>query len=150
MRGKLTAFSLAPVGPGITPAHAGKTCPPRPRRDTGRDHPRACGENFRGGGRMSREEGSPPRMRGKHRQPCRPCPQTGITPAHAGKTVETVVKLVKDGDHPRACGENANFRLRFRSVSGSPPRMRGKHVRGDKKRGAAGITPAHAGKTRRK
>ena len=30
----------------------------------------------------------------------------GITPAHAGKTLKQAMGLAKEGDHPRACGEN--------------------------------------------
>ena len=47
------------------------------------------------------------------------------------------------------CGEKCGYRLPFRSIVGSPPRVRGKGV--DALGGclSAGITPAHAGKRKR-
>ena len=86
MRGKLRGQDRGESSPGITPAHAGKTIFRSTSGASGRDHPRACGENspwllFDSGTR-----GSPPRMRGKLEIPRRPHPRPGITPAHAGKT----------------------------------------------------------------
>ena len=106
MRGKLSSWIAVIVITGITPAHAGKTlvCPPlwRPHGD----HPRACGENRYGADTCTAEEGSPPRMRGKHEEPQIPQLPNGITPAHAGKTLATVLFRACKRDHPRACGEN--------------------------------------------
>ena len=70
-----------------------------------------------------------------------------ITPAHAGKTVSKLTEVKLEEDHPRACGENSDCAFSQQSVSGSPPRMRGK-LEGDADRlKRLGITPAHAGKT---
>ena len=49
----------------------------------------------------------------------------GITPAHAGNTVDFHEMLDKAGDHPRACGEYDVFGRFAIKVQGSPPRMRG-------------------------
>ena len=49
-----------------------------------------------------------------------------ITPAHAGKSLDAVKNLVAEKDHPRACGEKAEFFVKDSSEPGSPPRMRGK------------------------
>ena len=46
MRGKLFDILECQSLKGITPAHAGKTCPLRCSFLCPRDHPRACGENW--------------------------------------------------------------------------------------------------------
>ena len=86
MRGKLTAFSLAPVRAGITPAHAGKTEEMEDIYQSFWDHPRACGENLSPDPLPTEIEGSPPRMRGKRGRERYERRADGITPAHAGKT----------------------------------------------------------------
>ena len=65
MRGKQEEEFVVPSWAGITPAHAGKTFRRLCVRPEDWDHPRACGENQLAGEKMSRGEGSPPRMRGK-------------------------------------------------------------------------------------
>ena len=150
MRGKQTLWKHLDALARITPACAGKTtlsslccglCP---------DHPRACGENAEEKRIQQAICGSPPRMRGKqavmHLQP--PVPR--ITPAHAGKTDGSGDVTFTATDHPRACGENAQYKERLEKHAGSPPRMRGKlpvllcpHI-------PCRITPAHAGKTSEK
>ena len=66
MRGKHAASVRSIIGKRITPAHAGKTSLTPPTAQGLRDHPRACGENDSCHGSGRSEEGSPPRMRGKH------------------------------------------------------------------------------------
>ena len=73
----------------------------------------------------------------------------GITPAHAGKTCSDRKRNVPSGDHPRACGENGACFSITTGIMGSPPRMRGKRGGSGEKGALGGITPAHAGKTRR-
>ena len=91
--------------------------------------------------------GSPPRMRGKPRLKGTCITERGITPAHAGKTFVIVCRNDLEGDHPRACGENAIPLFISPCARGSPPRMRGKPGMGGKRKAISGITPAHAGKT---
>ena len=86
-------------------------------------------------------------MRGKPKKGENRVKSTGITPAHAGKTITTTVVERELKDHPRACGENG-FVMEIDGLSiGSPPRMRGKRVRLDVAMIEKRITPAHAGKT---
>ena len=96
---------------------------------------------------MNQVVGSPPRMRGKpaiHREKCL---APGIPPAHAGKT-RTEPRGVQHGwGYPHACGENNAIANSASFQQGSPPRMRGKPVLPRCICVAAGITPAHAGKT---
>ena len=72
---------------------------------------------------------------------------TRITPADAGKTYDNTVKTEPREDHPRGCGENLLFAHKSTILTGSPPRMRGKHERAFSFLRDWGITPADAGKT---
>ena len=70
-----------------------------------------------------------------------------ITPAGAGNTFERVEALVAEEDHPRGCGEYfAGCTVCIHRL-GSPPRVRGIHVKTLTRSEAAGITPAGAGNT---
>ena len=110
--------------------------------------PRTRGEKYRENAEAMRVQGSPPRMRGKVGFGVAVQIQHGITPAHAGKSVQRLLHSYNPRNHPRTCGEkelraaNQNFPM------GLPPHMRGKvfliilqHLHG-------GITPAYAGKRR--
>ena len=88
MRGKRTLLLPSISILRITPAHAGKTLAAKTKSVLSRDHPRACGENNLLGFLRLKFVGSPPRMRGKRIQNIFPLNDTGITPAHAGKTRE--------------------------------------------------------------
>ena len=70
-----------------------------------------------------------------------------ITPACAGKTSRISRHSTKRPDHPRVCGENPKSHGRNGKYGGSPPRMRGKLIRGIIGNLPERITPAHAGKT---
>ena len=89
---------------------------------------------------------SPPRMRGKAKNRCRSCPLTRITPACAGKRLVRLTKKPLPGDHPRVCGEKFCNSSSVWSLTGSPPRMRGKGGGLPRPRFGGGITPAYAGK----
>ena len=147
MRGKLFALIDGVKAGGITPAHAGKTPASRRRCRRCRDHPRACGENLSARRLSLIRRGSPPRMRGKHDFRNHRSRDSGITPAHAGKTAIYAVLKGGQRDHPRACGENFTRMSCTRISTGSPPRMRGKRERLVERHHNHGITPAHAGKT---
>ena len=86
MRGKLWKIMYDINKVGITPAHAGKTWISNVGGGYPRDHPRACGENFKRRIPDIRAAGSPPRMRGKPFVVVSKSATYRITPAHAGKT----------------------------------------------------------------
>ena len=65
-------------------------------------------------------------MRGKQRPVTACVCARGITPAHAGKTIDKDGVIVIGQDHPRACGENLVKQKTVLPRQGSPPRMRGK------------------------
>ena len=87
-------------------------------------------------------------MRGKHGSPTWEEGIPGITPADAGKTYLCIPARRVHLDHPRGCGENANYIPNNFKDIGSPPRMRGKRWNSDRPAKSRGITPADAGKTR--
>ena len=126
MRGKRVACVVRVRLHRITPAHAGKTTDSALHRTVFADHPRACGENASMCSRADSRCGSPPRMRGKHRQRGQGDMGDRITPAHAGKTPSISSPAPCPSDHPRACGENYSVSIFCCFCSGSPPRMRGK------------------------
>ena len=70
-----------------------------------------------------------------------------ITPACAGKTKQEEYIYGDTEDHPRVCGENPVFPTSVSGTSGSPPRVRGKHIQTLPYINFSGITPACAGKT---
>ena len=111
----------------ITPAYAGKRVDLANTGKCPRDHPRVCGEKFRGARFRDRRMGSPPRMRGK-------------APLHH-------VYTDRHRDHPRVCGEKSPFSLFRPPHLGSPPRMRGKGISCCCRKRPGGITPAYAGKS---
>ena len=151
---------------GITPACAGKRKCAWPFRCTCRDHPRACGEKPAAELEAAKQRGSPPRVRGKVRQPAGQVrhqgitparagkvaahlperPGDGITPARAGKSTETTAPRTMVRDHPRACGEKLAAELEKARSEGSPPRVRGKGWNASRCAPCPGITPARAGK----
>ena len=71
-----------------------------------------------------------------------------ITPADAGKTYAPAPPQVQHRDHPRGCGENSAIERNNKQNTGSPPRMRGKHIFCSPSGTELRITPADAGKTR--
>ena len=129
---------------GITPAHAGKRCGCSRRLPERRDHPRACGEKSKVARLMM---GSPPRVRGKVVASEELPGVVGITPAYAGKSSTCAPCPADTWDHPRVCGEKTMRFIIASTVSGSPPRMRGKVSAGKILLHDGGITPACAGKS---
>ena len=93
------------------------------------------------------QQGSPPPMRGKDLDLTGRIVGTRITPAHAGKRCFQIRHSRLHRDHPRPCGEKIDENKRKVVDGGSPPPMRGKGAGSANCRGAAGITPAHAGKS---
>ena len=71
----------------------------------------------------------------------------GLIPAHAGKTAASRGPSLLVGAHPRSRGENRDLLGLVRAFTGSSPLTRGKPWRRCPRRRAAGLIPAHAGKT---
>ena len=127
MRGKGLAVLIGARGAGITPAYAGKRLYLFLCFGQAEDHPRVCGEKELVHKTTNNSWGSPPRMRGKEVS-LAPAPLlAGITPAYAGKRLQSMVEDLPEG--------------------GSPPRMRGKAPRLLVAEYLFRITPAYAGKS---
>ena len=71
----------------------------------------------------------------------------GIIPAHAGLTMRFVKDIIRNRDHPRACGAHLYAAEVPPREPGSSPRMRGSHVLAPVSTCQEGIIPAHAGLT---
>ena len=147
MRGKALAVDDCGAGVGITPAHAGKRRRATRRSSRWRDHPRPCGEKSKIQMKDWAKKGSPPPMRGKGGKQYIDKAACRITPAHAGKRAAPPAASGLWRDHPRPCGEKQKYENGKMIEKGSPPPMRGKEVVDELGAVAAGITPAHAGKS---
>ena len=108
MRGEdwMTIFAMLTVE-GITPACAGKTADFEANTREDKDHPRMRGEDNGAFGLIIQITGSPPHARGRHRSRHRVKRDSRITPACAGKTVNSFLGIFVSPDHPRMRGEDA-------------------------------------------
>ena len=146
-RGKPIGIGKRNDSAGLIPAHAGKTAGRRDRAPAGAAHPRSRGENSVPAGPSHSVSGSSPLTRGK------PCGvhiydlTDGLIPAHAGKTRQDRESYAGSWAHPRSRGENAGNIGSDAGTSGSSPLTRGKPGNWGVGGKAAGLIPAHAGKT---
>ena len=147
MRGKELAVGVIRQHGGITPAHAGKSEESQMMHYLLRDHPRTCGEKIDETTNTNEATGSPPHMRGKVVVVVVGPVETGITPAHAGKSASAALSPASPRDHPRTCGEKAFLEQTRQAGLGSPPHMRGKVRYSSPMPFDMRITPAHAGKS---
>ena len=146
MRGKEHRSHVSGVGPGITPAYAGKRKNTTSSSISTKDHPRVCGEKEDKAEAIRESWGSPPHIRGKETVGFKGLIAVGITPALAGKRRTRLRPSEKAGDHPRACGEKYAVNAPDGDVKGSPPHLRGKVGQGLRLAALPRITPAYAGK----
>ena len=131
----------------LIPAHAGKTgtrCGPRRRQQA---HPRSRGENMRIVIEVDTEQGSSPLTRGKLTHARLTRRESGLIPAHAGKTCIAMQRERGDGAHPRSRGENEIARAEDVNSNGSSPLTRGKPLSRRNPAPTCRLIPAHAGKT---
>ena len=149
MRGTLIIGASARTMQGIIPAYAGNTVVVIMVAWGVRDHPRVCGEHFRGFSSFAFPWGSSPRMRGTRRPPVLRLRFRRIIPAYAGNTSLLPSRLGSARDHPRVCGEHAAMTLDVYADLGSSPRMRGTRQGRARRDHPGGIIPAYAGNTLR-
>ena len=105
VRGKGLPCSDMQAPSGITPACAGKSAYSSSSSGVPWDHPRMCGEKSSLPGQIVLDLGSPPHVRGKGRIKRNRQKRVRITPACAGKSVQTHQCRPSARDHPRMCGE---------------------------------------------
>ncbi len=119
-------------GLGTIPARAGSSSSASASSPSGRDHPRACGEQHDGMHDAAREAGPSPRVRGAGAVLVVLGDALGTIPARAGSRRDTAGAATSARDHPRACGEQTARRGGPRRRTGPSPRVRG---------AAAGVVP---------
>ncbi len=146
-RGKGCLESFLATTVRITPAWAGKSMPGDGASGVKPDHPRVGGEKARTLVVQDEPQGSPPRGRGKALSSALALAHVRITPAWAGKSGNGNPTKSGKRDHPRVGGEKLTASLRIPSLSGSPPRGRGKDFLFLDRLFAQRITPAWAGKS---
>ena len=146
-RGKRRARHSCSARRRLIPAHAGKTRVALNQAPFARAHPRSRGENFVRSRARLIGLGSSPLTRGKHDRELRRRHVPGLIPAHAGKTRARRVAGCDRRAHPRSRGENGHQYARSKPQRGSSPLTRGKPAVANFEANAAGLIPAHAGKT---
>ena len=146
-RGKQVGSGDGVGGGGLIPAHAGKTFLIQDASAFLRAHPRSRGENHDHHDLDQARAGSSPLTRGKRMSRARCAPDTGLIPAHAGKTHLPLPVDPHSRAHPRSRGENRYQYQGVTDMQGSSPLTRGKPVRASGSRWPSGLIPAHAGKT---
>ena len=149
-RGKVGPLLGGYLLPGITPAYAGKSRCYVPLCHISWDHPRIRGEKAHRAGSACLSSGSPPHTRGKGGYVLRRRVRHGITPAYAGKSGMNPSLLLLRRDHPRIRGEKSSSPAKMILLPGSPPHTRGKERNDVICLATPRITPAYAGKRRRR
>ena len=91
------------------------------------DHLRVCGADVSKTGSTNYSEGSPPRVRSRHRGHARQWSADGITSACAEQTPPRRTVRRWTGDHLRVCGADDGTSLGMLPRPGSPPRVRSRH-----------------------
>ena len=115
-------------GPGLIPAHAGKTRPIQGQSENQTAHPRSRGENRQRVEGADATQGSSPLTRGKPAaRKARPS-TPGLIPAHAGKTAALLDSSSRERAHPRSRGENRAPGGPLATGPGSSPLTRGKQA----------------------
>ena len=145
-RGKVEDMRKAGLNPRITPAWAGKRERREARENRAKNHPRVGGEKSLAFLPSISYIESPPRGRGKGKLPPPALNGTGITPAWAGKSYNTLGAIQQGMNHPRVGGEKPADSRPKPTRRESPPRGRGKAALWLPCRVCRGITPAWAGK----
>ena len=148
MRGKPAHSVFDAPTVGLIPAHAGKTQSSSAWSGRAWAHPRSRGENLFHDERERRGLGSSPLTRGKLDLAVIGLSEAGLIPTHAGKTRPSTSPRARYKAHPRSCGENAELEAAPILGQGSSPLTRGKRVGFLPGYLAAGLIPAHTGKTR--
>ncbi len=134
----------------ITPACAGRSRKRAARGLAGPDHPRVRGEKFMVAKKRDFVNGSPPRARGEVAQSQREEKIKRITPVCAGRSFTLLWVRKQSTDHPRVRGEKAGCSIDVYRHEGSPPRARGEVIRPFSGRCRPRITPACAGRRKRR
>ena len=107
-RGKRSGVLTLRCGPGLIPAHAGKTFTFERTSAGETAHPRSRGENQVQLILDDGVQGSSPLTRGKLVSVLAARDDAGLIPAHAGKTQHLSTQVACEWAHPRSRGENTS------------------------------------------
>ena len=146
-RGKPRPSSTRRRALRLISAHTGKTPRLSDRSCHVTAHPRSREENIDAWQLPERHVGSSPLTRGKPSRRKTPTLNTGLIPAHAGKTGYQPHVSTPPSAHPRSRGENARYVSPQASSDGSSPLTRGKRNLCVFGHFSCRLIPAHAGKT---
>ena len=144
-RGTEDAAVIRRIPHRFIPAHAGNRAPSPPATSTPTVHPRARGEQGKGGAELAPVGGSSPRTRGTARRPKNSLSVCRFIPAHAGNSWVSGFRPAPATVHPRARGEQSMRRAQATACAGSSPRTRGTGVGGQAAVQPVRFIPAHAG-----
>ena len=147
-RGRAASGGLVALQYRITPAWAGKSPSGGVSATVQEDYPRVGGEERPPQAAQRKEEGLPPRGRGRAGEGDRADVAGGITPAWAGKSHRRPNPPHRQPDYPRVGGEEERVGRAGRERGGLPPRGRGRVTCRLATWRLSGITPAWAGKRR--
>ena len=125
-RGKPVSWRIRSASSRLIPAHAGKTTRPAGTRAARQAHPRSRGENAGDRPLSARPRGSSPLTRGKLHGGTLRARRDGLIPAHAGKTILSLLTDLISPAHPRSRGENGENDDVAGLEVGSSPLTRGK------------------------
>ena len=132
---------------GLIPTHTRKTSCPDSSPSPTRAHPRSRGENASNFYVPFQSQGSSPLTRGKPGDRASDRLPRRLIPVHAGKIKPKPWNASSTGAHPRSRRDNVPVSAGSACRFGSSPLTRGKLVDGVDRDRAAGLIPAHAGKT---
>ena len=127
-RGRLIVVIPGTVRVRLTPACAGKTEASAASTAASRAHPRMRGEDDDKAPAAGMMNGSPPHARGRRVQARRGNHFLRLTPACAGKTVDSESPWSFAKAHPRMRGEDSPTSRRNLIARGSPPHARGRRL----------------------
>ena len=145
MRGMLACDTGDGACPRIIPAYAGNASARCRWLHSRADHPRVCGECWKGDQVIFKGRGSSPRMRGMPFPVVNVMGTTRIIPAYAGNASMRRCACGSTADHPRVCGECSSTLASVSVRVGSSPRMRGMPLPSRGRRTPNRIIPAYAG-----
>ena len=144
-RGRRVQIDGRPGRMGLTPAWAGTALLGCVRTGDIRAHPRVGGDGVASALDGLREEGSPPRGRGRRNANNATIAASGLTPAWAGTAGARGSWSSRSGAHPRVGGDGIDAPSDAAGDAGSPPRGRGRQVAIGVVPVGVGLTPAWAG-----
>ena len=109
------------------------------------DHPHACGDKSETCSENHLTLGSSPRVWGQVKNERAIAPQVRIIPTRVGTSIEKIIYIVPNRDHPHACGDKPPPLLICFPLLGSSPRVWGQDLIDCQILDYCGIIPTRVG-----